>query len=67
MKNLLIFVVLGVFISSCNNSKYANLDSQFANSSDKSISGKYNCQQHHKAEIRKREMVRQIAIVTRNE
>ena len=63
MKNILISILLGLFIASCTQSKYTNLDSQFASTSDKKISAKYNSKIHTNS-IRKKQLVRQIAIAT---
>lgn len=67
MKNILIFIVLGVVVSSCTQSKYACLDSKFADSSNRSVSLKYNCKNFQKNDDRKKEVVRQLAIVTGEE
>lgn len=64
MKNVSITIVLGLFLMSCTQSKYANLDSQFTNTSDHIISAKYNNKNCIDVEKRKKELVRQIALST---
>ena len=64
MKNILIYIVLGILISSCTQSKYANLDSQFANKSNNLINEKYNNKNCVTSEKRKKQLVRQLAIAT---
>ena len=64
MKNILISIVLGFFITSCTQSKYSDLDSQFVSTSDKTISAKYNNKNCIESDNRKKQLVRQIAIAT---
>ena len=65
MKNVLISIVLGVFLASCAKSKYADLDSQFAQGDNHVISAKYNNKNCVVAEKRKKALVRQIALSTK--
>lgn len=62
MKSLLITIVLGLLITSCAQSQYSSLDSQYAQSSDYVISEKYNHKNCILTNEKKEKLVRQIAI-----
>ena len=67
MKNITIFIVLALFLASCASVKYSSLDSQFAVDANRSIAVKYNCKNLKKVDKRKKDAVRQLAIVTHEE
>lgn len=63
MKNIFIIIVLGFIMSSCSQSKYQNIDSQYANNSNSSIQAKYNNKNLIQEDKRKKDLVRQIALI----
>ena len=65
MKNSLITIALSLLITSCAQSKYGSLDQQFAAEKNHNITAKYNNKNCIETQERKKELVRQIAIVTK--
>ena len=64
MKNILISIVLGLFVASCAQTKYANLDSQYTNNRHQSFNAKYNNKNYVDSDKHKKQIIRQIAIAT---
>ena len=67
MKNIIITVSLLMFMASCSQSKYGDLDSQFTSSSKNNVNAKYNNENCVQADKKKEKLVRQIAAVTKDQ
>jgi len=64
MKKSFTLIAIAFFVASCSQSKYSNLDAQIAHSSDHAIQAKYNNKNLIEEDKRKKELIKQIAVVT---